>query len=83
MKALFTASVKFDVIGESGKNKSVRITNNSSMPYTIRTGNNTIRIAPLGATVVKMAGDNGSASVTVENMWCGTERHPQITVELD
>ena len=83
LKALFTASVKFDVIGKSGKNKSVRITNNSSMPYTIRTGNNTIRIAPLGATVVKMAGDNGSASVTVENMWCGTERHPQITVELD
>lgn len=76
---LFKASVATKVIQTAANgNKTVQLTNNSSIAYMLRIGNaNPVIIKPftsIRTTVAKGA----KLSVKVENMWCGEDAHPVV-----
>lgn len=83
LRALFEASVRFEVVGTSGRQKSIRITNISSMPYTIKSGRTPLRIPPLGTAFTKIAESDGKMAIEVENMWCGSERRLRMEIPLE
>ena len=80
LKALFNASVKCTRIGVDYKGRSIfSVTNMSSVPYIIScNGGNPQWVEPFTAVQFKVA----DPVMTVLNMWCGENSHPQIPVKF-
>lgn len=76
---LFKASVATKVIQKAANgSKTVQLTNNSSIKYTLRFGNaNPVILNPFTSIRATTAKD-GKLSVKVENMWCGEDAHPVV-----
>ncbi len=84
LKEFFAASVTAKQISVDKKRKSrrVKVTNNTSIPYTISVGKGHIRtIRPLTSTILT-ASKNKPISCTVMNMWSGADEHPQVKIEI-
>lgn len=59
------------------------ITNNTSLEYSLRpAGGNLVVLKPMTTVSIKENKD-GSLTFEIENMWCGAECHPSITLNDD
>ena len=77
---LFKASIKVEVLYTNVKNgsRTVSLTNNSSIAYTIRRGKaNPVTLNPFSTIMAGVAKD-AKLEFTVENMWCGENEHPLV-----
>lgn len=76
---LFKASVATKVIQKAANgSKTVQLTNNSSIKYTLRFGNaNPVILEPF-TSIRATSGKDGKLAVKVENMWCGEDAHPVV-----
>lgn len=76
---LFKASVATKVIQKAANgSKTVLLTNNSSIKYTLRFGNaNPVILNPF-TSIRATSGKDGKLAVKVENMWCGEDAHPVV-----
>lgn len=76
---LFKASVATKVIQTAANgSKTVQLTNNSSIKYTLRFGNaNPVILKPF-TSIRATTGKDGKLAVKVENMWCGEDAHPVV-----
>ena len=76
---LFKASVATKVIQKAANgSKTVQLTNNSSIKYTLRFGNaNPVILNPF-TSIRATSGKVGKLAVKVENMWCGEDAHPVV-----
>ena len=76
---LFKASIATKVIQTASSGaKTVLLTNNSSIKYTLRFGNaNPVILEPF-TSIRATSGKDGKLAVKVENMWCGEDSHPVV-----
>lgn len=76
---LFKASIATKVIQTASSGaKTILLTNNSSIKYTLRFGNaNPVILEPF-TSIRATSGKDGKLSVKVENMWCGEDAHPVV-----
>lgn len=82
LKDFFKASIAAKVvyINPSNGSRTVSLTNNSSIPYTIRIGGgNLTTLSPFCSVRTTVAND-GKLVVKVENMWSGKESHPEVEI---
>lgn len=82
LKDFFKASIAAKVVytNPSNGSRTVSLTNNSSIPYTIRIGGgNLTTLSPFCSVRTTVAKD-GKLVVKVENMWSGKESHPEIEI---
>ena len=73
---------------EEKKNRKYQITNQSSIPYTLRHGKKTYTVAPFKSIFVNCGKDKNTKKYTtpkftVDNMWHVDYKHPVITLEID
>ena len=83
LKEFFEASVttKRLSVNKKSKNQRVMLTNCSSLPYTLRIGNdNPIILRPLSSTIVTVKAGK-PISCTVLSMWCGADEHPVVKLQ--
>ena len=83
LKEFFEASIKTKKLTEDKKKKSVKVmlTNTTSFPYTITTGNgNPVFIRPLSSVIVT-AKIGKPISCKVHNMWYGMDQHPTVKLK--
>jgi histidinol phosphatase-like PHP family hydrolase len=80
---LFKASIATKVIQTASSGaKTVLLTNNSSIKYTLRFGNaNPVILEPF-TSIRATSGKDGKLAVKVENMWCGAEEHPVVELNF-
>jgi predicted metal-dependent phosphoesterase TrpH len=80
LKAFFKASIATKVIytNPSNGNRTVRLTNTSSIPYTFRIGGGNITTLKAFSSVQTTVAKDGKIVVKVENMWSGKDSHPEI-----
>lgn len=83
LKDFFKASVSVSVAytNPSNGSRTVSLTNNTSLGYSLRIGNSNIYSLDAFSTINITVGKGGKLLVKVENMWCGEDEHP--VVELD
>ena len=81
LKALFDASVSFELQRTDTKEHNIIVRNNSSLPYYIQVGGSKYIVNAQGAFSFKRSKNEKEAKVTVLNMWYGNEEHPSITVK--
>ncbi|MBR5138955.1 MAG: PHP domain-containing protein [Alistipes sp.] len=76
---LFKASIATKVIQTATNGtKTVQLTNNSSIAYTVRIGNaNHLVINPFCSIRTSVA-KGAKLALKVENMWCGEDAHPVV-----
>ena len=76
---LFKASIATKVIQTATNGtKTVQLTNNSSIAYTVRIGNaNPLVINPFCSIRTSVA-KGAKLALKVENMWCGEDAHPVV-----
>ena len=76
---LFKASIATKVIQTASSGaKTVLLTNNSSIKYTLRFGDaNPVILEPF-TSIRATSGKDGKLAVKVENMWCGEDAHPVV-----
>lgn len=83
LKDFFKASIETKMLSENEKKGSQRImlTNKSSLPYTLRIGNdNPIVLRPLSSTIVTTK-IGKPIECTVLNMWYGEDKHPSVKLK--
>ena len=80
LKAFFKASIATKVIytNPSNGNRTVRLTNTSSIPYTFRIGGGNITTLKAFSSVQTTVVKDGKIVVKVENMWSGKDSHPEV-----
>ena len=80
LKAFFKASIATKVIytNPSNGNRTVRLTNTSSIPYTFRIGGGNITTLKAFSSVQTTVAKDGKIVVKVENMWSGKDSHPEV-----
>lgn len=82
LKDFFMASIDVNVLNVSSKgNKTVSITNKTSLPYLISFGGNPVFLNPF-CSIRTTVSKGDALKFSVENMWCGEKAHPQIEVKL-
>lgn len=84
LKDFFAASVSTKQISEDAKKKSrrVKLTNNSSIPYTLRVRKGSpVMLRPMSSIIVT-APKNKPISCTVLNMLCGANQHPTVEIPV-
>ena len=80
LKAFFKASIATKVVytNPSNGNRTVRLTNTSSIPYTFRIGGGNITTLKAFSSVQTTVAKDGKIVVKVENMWSGKDSHPEV-----
>ena len=80
LKAFFKASIATKVVytNPSNGNRTVRLTNTSSIPYTFRIGGGNITTLKAFSSVQTTVAKDGKLVVKVENMWSGKDSHPEV-----
>ena len=80
LKAFFKASIATKVVytNPSNGNRTVRLTNTSSIPYTFRIGGGNITTLKAFSSVQTTVTKDGKIVVKVENMWSGKDSHPEV-----
>ena len=80
LKALFDASVSFELQRTGSKDHYITVRNNSSLPYYIQVGGNKYIVNAQGALSFKRSNKEEKAKVTILNMWYGNNDHPSFEV---
>ena len=83
IKEFFLASISFETFktDKNGK-RTMRMTNNTSLDYTLNFGGNPVQLRAFTSRNVTVAKDK-ELIFTVENMWIPTEeKHPQFKLKL-
>ena len=80
LKALFDASVSFELQRTGSREHYITVRNNSSLPYYIQVGGNKYIVNAQGALSFKRSNKEEKAKVTILNMWYGNEEHPSFEV---
>ena len=80
LKALFDASVSFELQRTGSKDHYITVRNNSSLPYYIQVGGNKYIVNAQGAFSFKRSNKEEKAKVTILNMWYGNEEHPSFEI---
>ena len=79
LKDFFAASVKVERISS----KVVQLTNLTSVSYTLkRDGGNPVVLPAMSSIRVSVAKDAKTLDMAVLNMWCGTQKHPVVEIQL-
>ena len=82
LKDLFMASISVTTVQQlEDGGRTVAVTNNSSVPYLLRMGHaEPVELEPFKFFMVTIAKD-GFVEFTIENMWCGEDKHPVIELK--
>lgn len=80
LKALFDASVSFELQRTGSREHYITVRNNSSLPYYIQVGGNKYIVNAQGALSFKRSNKEEKAKVTILNMWYGNEEHPSFEI---
>lgn len=79
LKDFFAASVKVERISS----KVVQLTNLTSVSYTLqKDGSNQVVLPAMSSIRVSVAKDAKTLDMAVLNMWCGTQKHPVVEIQL-
>lgn len=79
LKDFFAASVKVERISP----KVVQLTNLTSVSYTLqKDGSNQVVLPSMSSIRVSVAKDAKTLDMAVLNMWCGTQKHPVVEIQL-
>ena len=63
-------------------NKTVSLTNMSSFAYLLDFGGNPVILNPF-CSIRTTVGAEGTVRMTVENMWCGENAHPEVVIDVE
>ena len=82
LKEFFKASITAKVVytNPSNGSRTVSLTNNSSIPYTIRIGGGNLTTLNPFCSVRTTVAKDGKLVVKVENMWSGKDAHPEVEI---
>lgn len=75
LKDFFLASVTVKKVGNH-----FALTNNTSLEYTLRVRNENLTVLPPFSTINLWPDNDGVVAITIENMWSGENRHPQVNL---
>lgn len=76
---LFKASITFDELNVTEKNKVLQLTNKTSIPYLIQLeGKNPIHIDPHSAVRMIIDKNTKMLKMSIINMWCSADSHPVV-----
>jgi hypothetical protein len=76
---LFKASITFDELNVTEKNKVLQLTNKTSIPYLIQLeGKNPIHIDPHSAVRMTIDKNTKMLKMSIINMWCSADSHPVV-----
>ena len=76
---LFKASIAFDELNVTEKNKVLQLTNKTSIPYLIQLeGKNPIHIDPHSAVRMTIDKNTKMLKMSIINMWCSADSHPVV-----
>ena len=79
LKDFFLASIKVERQGE----KTVTLTNLTSVPYTLKKGKSNQVVLPAFSTIRMSVGKEAkNLKVTVLNMWSGANAHPEVKINF-
>ena len=82
LKDFFKASVAVEVLATgSDGNMTVALKNMSSFAYLLDFGGNPVVLDPF-TTIRRTVGPDGNMKMTVANMWCGEDAHPEVVIEV-
>lgn len=83
LKELFKESVTVEVVGEDKKNWKVRITNHSSLPYSLRwEGKKEGAVLGQSSATLNVKKDTKALDITVTNMFYGKEKSPVVSFKI-
>ena len=81
---LFRASVSVEIVGETSKVLKVKVTNHSSLPYSIRwEGKRDGAVYGMSATVINVRKGTKELDITATNMFYGKGKSPKVTFKLN
>ena len=76
---LFQASITFDELNVTEKNKVLQLTNKTSIPYLIQLeGKNPVHIEPHSAVRMTIDKNTKMLKMSIINMWCSADSHPVV-----
>lgn len=76
---LFKASITFDELNITEKNKVLQLTNKTSIPYLIQLeGKNPVHIDPHSAVRMTIDKNTKILKMSIINMWCSADSHPVV-----
>ena len=77
LKDLFLASVSYEVINE----KTILLKNNYSIAYQLKTSPNATPITLKPMQSITLGTTKGKLDLTITSMFCGENKHPQVTIK--
>ena len=81
---LFRSSISVEVVGETDKGLRVKITNHSSLPYSIRwEGKRDGAVYGMSATVINVRKGTKELDITATNMFYGKGKSPKVSFKLN
>lgn len=81
---LFRASVSVEVVGETIKGLKVKVTNHSSLPYSLRwEGKREAAVYGLSATVIIVRKGTSELEIKPTNMFYGKNKSPKVVFNLN
>lgn len=81
---LFRESVSVEIVGETSKVLKVKVTNHSSLPYSIRwEGKRDGAVYGMSATVINVRKETKELDITATNMFYGKGKSPKVTFKLN
>lgn len=81
LKALFEASVSFEIQRTGSTHHYMTVKNTSSLPYYIQIGGNKYIVNAQSTLSIKRPLKETGGKVTILNMWYGNEEHPSVDVK--
>ncbi len=83
LEDFFKASIAVRVLNEQQNGKrTVALTNMTSFPYLLDFGGNPVFLNPFHS-IRRTVEPDGDIKVTVANMWCGENAHPEVILEVE
>jgi hypothetical protein len=83
LKDFFKASMNVNVLNVDSKGKkTVSLTNMSSFAYLLDFGGNPVILNPFCSIRTNVGAGEG-IRMTVENMWCGENAHPEVVIDVE
>jgi predicted metal-dependent phosphoesterase TrpH len=83
LKDFFKASMAVSVLNVNPSNgkRTVSLTNMSSFAYLLDFGGNPVLLNPF-SSIRRTVGPEDGIKMTVANMWCGEDAHPEVVIEV-
>lgn len=83
LKDFFKAAMAVKVLNVDSKGrKTVALTNMTSFPYVLDFGGNPVIVNPF-CSIRRTVGPDEDIKLTVANMWCGEDAHPEVVLDVE